>query len=302
MPVNGSPINFSLRLTLYCRPRVGGENGAVMACQICSNFFGSMRRLAPVVLAVALAFALAGCTTTQPREKSASLGTAAPRADPDGRSAQAWSERYRTNPSDPDTALNYAQALHVNGQRVQAIAVLEQASAQNPKHSRVLDAYGRALADAGNYEQALDAFERAHAGGQPDWRILSVQGAALDQMGRHEEAQRYYGTALRIAPDEPSVLSNLGLSYALSKDLVRAEATLRRAAGQPRVDPRVRRNLALVVGLQGRFSEAEGIARAGLPSDKAAADVAYLRQMLAQQNGWKQSGSATQPGVRAAGS
>jgi Flp pilus assembly protein TadD len=302
MPVNGSPINFSLRLTLYCRPRVGGENGAVMACQICSKFFGSMRRLAPVVLAVALAFALAGCTTTQPREKSASLGTAAPRADPDGRSAQAWSERYRTNPSDPDTALNYAQALHVNGQRVQAIAVLEQASAQNPKHSRVLDAYGRALADAGNYEQALDAFERAHAGGQPDWRILSVQGAALDQMGRHEEAQRYYGTALRIAPDEPSVLSNLGLSYALSKDLVRAEATLRRAAGQPRVDPRVRRNLALVVGLQGRFSEAEGIARAGLPSDKAAADVAYLRQMLAQQNGWKQSGSATQPGVRAAGS
>jgi Flp pilus assembly protein TadD len=302
MPVNGSPINFSLRLTLYCRPRVGGENGAVMICQICRRLVGSMRRLAPVVPVVALAFALAGCTTTQPREKSASLGTAAaPRAEGDGRSAQAWSERYRTNPSDPDTAINYAQALHVNDQGVQAIAVLEQASAQNPKHSRVLDAYGRALADAGNYEQALDAFERAQAGGQPDWRILSVQGAALDQMGRHEEAQRYYGTALRIAPDEPSVLSNLGLSYALSKDLVRAEATLRRAAGQPRVDPRVRRNLALVVGLQGRFSEAEGIARSGLPSDKAAGNVAYLRQMLAQQNGWKQSGTATQPAVRAAG-
>ena len=51
-------------------------------------------------------------------------------------------------------------------------------------------------------------------------------------MGRHDEAQRYYATALRIVPDEPSVLSNLGLSYALSKDLVRAEATLRRAAVQ----------------------------------------------------------------------
>jgi Flp pilus assembly protein TadD len=256
-----------------------------MDCRIYSRLFGSMRRLAPVLLAVALAFALAGCTTTQPREKAASPGApAAPRADADGRSAQAWSERYRTNPSDPDTAINYAQALHVNGQHVQAIAVLEQAAVQNPKHSRVLGTYGRALADAGNYEQALDAFERAHAVGQPDWRILSVQGAALDQMGRHEEAQRYYGTALRIAPDEPSVLSNLGLSYALSKDLVRAEATLRRAAGQPRVDSGVRRNLALVVGLQGRVTEAEGIARAGLPSDKAAANVAYLRQMLSQQN------------------
>src|SRR5262249_40737227 len=134
------------------------------------------------------------------------------------------------------------------------------------------------------------------------WRIVSVQGAVLDQMGRHEEAQRYYATALRIVPDEPTVLSNLGLSYALSKDLVRAEATLRRAAAQPQVDPRVRQNLALVVGLQGRFAEAESIAQTDLPSDAAAVNVAYLRQMLAQQNGWKQTGPTGKPVVRAQGS
>jgi Flp pilus assembly protein TadD len=124
----------------------------------------------------------------------------------------------------------------------------------------------------------------------------------LDQMGRHEEAQRYYATALRIVPDEPTVLSNLGLSYALSKDLVRAEATLRRASAQPRVDPRVRQNLALVIGLQGRFAEAENIAQTDLPSDEAAANVAYLRQMLAQQNGWKQPGQPGKPVVRPQGS
>jgi Flp pilus assembly protein TadD len=124
------------------------------------------------------------------------------------------------------------------------------------------------------------------ASGRPDWRVLSDQGAVLDQMGRHEEAQRYYGTALRIAPDEPSVLSNLGLSYALSKDLVRAEATLRRAAAQGRADPRARRSLALVVGLQGRFAEAESIAHNALTFDAATADVAFLRRMLAQHNGW----------------
>ena len=76
-------------------------------------------------------------------------------------------------------------------------------------------------------------------------------------MGRHEEAQRYYASALRIVPDEPSVLSNLGLSYALSKDLPQAETTLRRAAAQRGAEPEVRQNLALVVGLQGRFEEAE---------------------------------------------
>jgi Flp pilus assembly protein TadD len=64
----------------------------------------------------------------------------------------------------------------------------------------------------------------------------------------------------------------------------------------------VRQNLALVVGLQGRFPEAEGIARADLPSDEAAANVAYLRQMMAQQNGWKPPGDPDKPVVKAQGS
>ena len=132
-----------------------------------------------------------------------------------------------------DAAIRYAQALRAIGQRAQAAAVLEQAAIHNPKNTALLGAYGRALADIGNYKQALDVLNRAHTPDQPDWRILSVQGAVLDQMGRHDDAQRYYASALRLVPDEPSVLSNLGLSYALSKDLTQAEATLRRAAAQP---------------------------------------------------------------------
>ena len=54
-----------------------------------------------------------------------------------------------------------------------------------------------------------------------------------------------------------------------------------------------------MVGLQGRFAEAKTIARAGLPSEERAANVTRLRQMLAQQNGWKQPG---QPAVKANGS
>src|SRR6266511_2022611 len=294
------PINRLLRLTLYCRSRVGAHE-AVMTC---SGSNSSVRLLASVALAAVLAFLTAGCKTTQPMDTTGSFGiAAAPRNDADWRrSAEAWGERYRANPSDPEAAVNYAQALRGMGQRAQAAAVLEQASIQNPKHAGVSGAYGRALADAGNYKQALEVLNRAHTPDQPDWRILSVQGSVLDQMGRHEEAQRYYATALRIVPDEPSVLSNLGLSYALSKDLVRAESTLRRASAQARADTRVRQNLALVVGLQGRFAEAETIARADLPSEEAAANVTYLRQMLAQQNGLKQPGQPDKPPVRAHGS
>ena len=194
-------------------------------------------------------------------------------AKPNGAAtSEALGEKFRADPRDADNAIRYAQALRATGQRAQAAAVLETAALHNPDNKALLGAYGRALADAGNFKQALDVLERAHSPDQPDWRILSVQGAVLDQMGRHEEAQRYYASALKIMPDEPSVLSNLGLSYALSKDLKRAEETLRRASGTGSVDKRVRQNLALVVGLQGRFQEAETIARADLPPDEAAGE------------------------------
>ena len=275
-----------------------------MICSASATRAPPFRRFAPLAMAIALSVLASSCQTTSPFEVTGSL---APGATAGGeadwrRSAEAWGERYRANPADPDAAINYAQALRGYGQRAQAVAVLEQASITNPKHMGVLGAYGRALADVGNYSQALEVLNRAHTPDAPDWRILSVQGAVLDQMGRHEDAQRYYATALRIVPDEPSVLSNLGLSYALSKDLVRAESTLRRAAAQSKVDPRVRQNLALVVGLQGRFEEAESIAKADLPSDEAAANVAYLRQMLAQQNGWKTTtGQGGKPAVSSLG-
>jgi Flp pilus assembly protein TadD len=212
-----------------------------------------------------------------------------------------WGARYRANPADPEAAIQYAQALRGVGQRVQAAAVLEQSAIHNPQNRAVLGAYGRALADRGSYREALDVLDRAHTQDQPDWRILSVQGAVLDQLGRHGDAQRHYASALRLMPDEPSVLSNLGLSYALSKNLPQAEATLRRAAAQPGAEPKVRQNLALVVGLQGRFQEAETIARGDLSPAEAAANVAYLRQMLAQQADWKKNqrgGSPLAPSAR----
>ena len=238
-----------------------------------------------VALAALLSGALAGCKTTGSSDTTGSISSpAAPRSDADWRrDSEALSTRFRANPRDADNAIRYAQALRATDQRAQAAAVLETAALHNPDNRALLGAFGRALADAGNFKQALEVLERAHSPDQPDWRVLSVQGAVLDQMGRHEEAQRYYASALKIIPDEPSVLSNLGLSYALSKDLKRAEATLRRAAETGRGDKRVRQNLALVVGLQGRFQEAETIARADLPPSEAAANVSYLRQMMAQK-------------------
>ena len=259
---------------------------------------GPAQLLASAAVAAALALSAGGCSNIGPRETTASVSAAnATPAGPDDmrRSIDTLGARYQQNPNDADAAIAYAQALRANEQRAQAVAVLEQASIRNSRNMALLGAYGRALADAGQYQQALTTLERAHTPDNPDWRILNVQGAVLDQMGRHAEAQKHYASALKIRPNEPSILSNLGLSYMLTKDLKNAEATLRRAVAQPNAGPKVRQNLALVVGLLGRFDEAEKIASADLPESEAAANVAYLRQMLAQKGDWKKMGRTYAP-------
>ena len=175
--------------------------------------------------------------------------------------------------------------------------MLEQATIAHPGDRALLAAYGRALADNGNFQQAFDVLSRAHSPEDPDWRILSAQGAALDQLGRGEEARQYYASALRIAPDEPSVLSNLGLSYVLSKDLPKAEEILRRAYSHADADSRVRQNLALVLGLRGHLAEAEGIIKQGVPPEEAAASVANLRRMLAKRSNAKDADNTAMIGV-----
>ena len=251
----------------------------------------AVRLLALAATVAALALPAAGCKTTVDEITGSVAEPRAPSTEAEWRGAlETYGNRYRANPSDAKAAIAYAKALRATDQRAQAVAVLQQASIRNPHDTAVLGAYGRALADAGQYTEALDALGRAHSPDNPDWRILNAQGAVLDEMGRHAEAQRHYATVLKMVPNEPSVLSNLGLSYALDKKLPQAEATLRQAAALAHAGPKVRQNLALVVGLQGRFAEAEKIAGADLPPDQAAANVNYLRQMLAQRNDWKKMG------------
>ncbi len=73
----------------------------------------------------------------------------------------------------------------------------------------------------------------------------------------------------------------------MTNDLKNAESALRRAAASPRADSRIRQNLALALGLEGKFAEAEQVARAELSPDQAEANVAYLKSMLAQQDTWR---------------
>jgi len=195
--------------------------------------------------------------------------------------------RYTSNPRNRDIAIHYAAALRANGQSGQAVAVLETAMRDHPRDADVSVAYAKALTADGRFDQALNVIDNAIRPEAPDWNALSVKGAILDQLGRHAEARELYTQAMVYAPYEPSLEANLGLSYSMTNDLAQAEQHLRRAASLPGATSRIRQNLALIVGLSGRFEEARALYAAELPPDEVEANMTYVRSMLTQQNRWE---------------
>jgi Flp pilus assembly protein TadD len=247
-----------------------------------------LRKAALVVLIGALG-ALGGCHDNG--DVTGSIGAvnqSLPSADADLRAyAEEWGKRYDADPGEKIASINYAKALRALTRYAQAAAVMQAAAVKSPKDMEVLGAFGKALADAGQLHQASDVLSRSYTAEEPNWSSMSVQGSIADQLGDHAGAQQLYRDALKIAPGEPNVLSNLGLSYALTKQLPLAEQVLRQAADSPRADQRVRDNLALVLSLEGKFGDAQQIEQRDRPAETAAANVAAIRQMIAQSNSWR---------------
>ena len=260
-----------------------------------------LSRKAKIIVSLAAILALGGCATDPSKTGSVKRGSIPIEqmsTDQLNSAINSYSQQYERRPKDKNVGLRYADILRTAGRDEQALAVMQQMVIFHPEDNDVLAAYGKALASSGDLLKALEVIGRAQRPDNPDWKLLSAQGAVLDQLERPEEARQYYQKALNIVPNEPSVLSNLGMSYLLTNELAQSEVYLKRAIALPGADSRVRQNLALVVGLQGRFPEAEQIASASLSKTDAEANVAYLRQMLSQQNAWnllkKEDQAATQ--------
>ena len=237
-----------------------------------------------------MAFIIAGCSLHSLDKLSVdptptgSLGAAS--LEQTSRAAEAW----RKSPGDKQNGLAYARGLMLFDRPDEAVKIVEETARRNPDDLELAAYLGKIMIQSGRVQDGEKELRKAIAGGESDWRVHSALGSALDQQGRYQEARQCYEKALKLEPDAVAVINNLGMSYALAGDLKTAETHLRRALALPKGDDnaRLRQNLAMVVGLQGRFDEAKAIAGRDLPPDKAEANVAYLKQMLSEPNPWEQ--------------
>ncbi len=257
---------------------------------------GSRGRFKPFLSVAAGALLLAGCqstaTSTAPTY-TGSIGSSVRMAASDMTQEQAlaavqtWGGAYSRNEKDKVSAINYATALRSAGQTAQAVAVLRKAAIYHATDREVLAEFGKALAADGAFQEALSTIRRAQRRDNPDWQLLSAEGGILDSMGKHNEARALYRQGLVMAPGEPQILNNLGMSHVLTGELDEAEAILTQAAASPKATLKTRQNLALVQSLKDNPRPVGPTARFE-PPPLAEPDPAYANEAPAEADIWKE--------------
>ena len=212
-----------------------------------------------------------------PQQQAAAAQPTDPR-----KATEYWGEQYSKDPRNLDAALAYAQNLTATGQKREALAVLQQASIIHGQDRRLARDYGRLALDLDQLSVAKKVLAVADDPANPDWRVILARGTVLAKEGSYREAIPFYERARALQPNHPSVLNNLALAHTMAGDAEQGERLLREAQSGGG-DARVRQNLALVLGLQGKYDEATQIASSDLQPADAKANTALLQKMVRRE-------------------
>lgn len=163
-----------------------------------------------------------------------------------------WSKEYQLNPADLEAAVKLASAVRKMGNPSKAAEITQTTRSMYPDDPYLIAEHAAALIALEKGQEALRPLDKALHSAPGYARLWSLKGAALDQVGKYDQARLHYNRALQITPNDPNILANMGLSFALAGDPASAEQWLRRASNHPDAGDGIRQNLNLVLQLQGK--------------------------------------------------
>jgi Flp pilus assembly protein TadD len=244
-----------------------------------------LRSASKIAIAAAAAGFLAGCSgagtysTTDTGSPSVSLNGIEPDSQDYVGGAAYWGAKYEANRGDLTAAISFARNLRLMGGARQSVAVLKEVVMKAPDDPRVLSEYGKSLTAAGRVQDALPFLVRSIQINSDDWTTLSAYGVALDQSSNHQAAREQYQAALRLSKGNPSIESNLAMSYVLEGNIDQAETIMRRLVARPDATPQMRQNLSMIAAIKGNTAEAEQLAREDLQPTDAQNNLTVLQQL-----------------------
>jgi Flp pilus assembly protein TadD len=215
-----------------------------------------------------------------PKERAA-----ANRADPLTR-ANFWAKEHLKDGEDLTVSLEFARALREIGSHERALDVLSRALIVHPESADALMLLGRIQMATGDVAAAGRVFHRATEVAPERAETWAALGTTFDREGQHKLAQTAYQRALELEPLRTTTLTNYGLSLVLTGDLPGAEAKLLKAAANADAGARVTENLALVLGLQGKFDDMKTVSGAAAPEQVVDQNVALLQGLIQPVRSW----------------
>jgi Flp pilus assembly protein TadD len=185
-----------------------------------------------------------------------------------------YRQALATNPNQPKVEVSLGVSLLQAGSPNDAAETFRKVISRFPQDAGALTGLGMALVQLNQPAAALDPLRKGLAI-RPDARGYRTLGVAENLLGQNQLAEADYTRGLALAPDDPGLSNNLGLSMALSGNFNGAIAVLRTAATGPNATARTRQNLALALGLAGRSADAAQVARMDLDEQSVQSNLAY---------------------------
>jgi Flp pilus assembly protein TadD len=170
-----------------------------------------------------------------------------------------------------------AEAYAAAGDRVEATRAWRAALAAAPSDTQAQRGLAVSLLSEGRAQEAATLLETTTTGPRPDARMLGLLAVAYDTLGRGAEATATHGRAVAVAPNEPDLRVNQGLSQLAQGEDERALGLLRAAGALPGAGPRHRRALALGLFAAGEDFEARAVLAGVEPGQVEALRLQGLR-------------------------
>lgn len=165
------------------------------------------RFTAPLIALLLCGTTLAGCASDGGGILSGLAPSKKPSPVADAAAQSADAAAMAAAPSmDIEGAVRQAQSQRLAGRYDDAIHTLSQVMLIASDDPRVIGEYGKTLTEKGRGQEAVQFLTRATELQPNEWSLYSALGVAYDQVGNPSSARMAYEQALKLKPNEPSIL------------------------------------------------------------------------------------------------
>jgi Flp pilus assembly protein TadD len=180
---------------------------------------------------------------------------------------------------DPKFAEAYnglGRAEYLAGNYPAALINYERAAALQPQGLDALLGQAQTLRQMNRLDSAIEKINAALKLAPDDFRVLSELAVTYDLLGEERLAAPLYQELIRKAPDQAATFNNLGINHLSQKQYSEAVVAFHRAYELDGKDDRIKNNLAMAFALHGSEDQALRLFRETVGEAAAWNNLGYL--------------------------